>query len=186
MSGRASKTGEKGPPAQKLLCLGVISGAHGIKGEVVIRSFTAAPLDIGAYGPLSDRQGGREFVITPLRLAKKGVIARIEGVNDRNMAESLRGTELFIERRCLPEPEDEDEFYYADLIGLEARSPDGKRLGEVVAMHDFGAGDLIEIHFDESGKSEIFPFERKTVPLIEIKKGFVVFSPPHVIEKKSG
>jgi len=175
MSGRASKTGEKGQPAQKLLCLGVISGAHGIRGEVVIKSFTASPLDIGAYGPLCDQQGRREFVITPLRLAKKGVIARIEGVNGRNMAESLKGMELYIDRQRLPEPDDEDEFYYADLTGLEVRSLQGRRLGEIVAIHDFGAGDLIEIRFDDGGKSELFAFDRKTIPQIDVKKGFAVF-----------
>lgn len=157
--------------------LGHISSAQGIRGEVVIKSYTAVPEDIAAYGPLTDASGTRTFEITVVRGAKKGVIARIRGIDDRNAAEALRGTELFVDRERLPEP-DEDEVYHADLIGLEAVTSDGMTVGEVVAIQNFGAGDLLEIRLAGRARTEFVPFNHDFVPEIDIAAGRVTVLMP--------
>jgi len=149
-----------------LILLGHISTAHGIRGEVVIKSHTDAPLDIGAYGPLSNKDGTQTYTIKPLRVAKKGVIARIDGVTERNGAEALRGTELYIERDKLPEP-DEDEVYHSDIIGMAAVGADGAAIGEVIAIQNFGAGDLLEIRLAGKKRTEFVPFDDNFVPEID-------------------
>jgi 16S rRNA processing protein RimM len=116
------------------------------------------------------------------RLMKATVIAKLKGITDRNTAETLNGVELYIERSQLPETEDEDDFYHADLIGLQARLEDGTVLGEVLDLPNFGAGDLIEIGDRKSGQSELYPFTKAVVPTISIKDGYVVVVPPEIIE----
>ena len=125
-------------------CVGVITGVRGLTGELWIKSFTADPMDVGSYGPVSDAGGARTFKVQAKSVVKGKVVARIKGVGDRTAAEALKGVELFVSRDVLPQPE-EDEFYQADLIGLRAVTLDGEDLGTVVAVHDFGAGDLLEI-----------------------------------------
>jgi 16S rRNA processing protein RimM len=147
--------------------LGRIAAAHGIRGEVLIKSFTAAPASIGAYGPLSDKNGTRTFEIQSARATAKGVVARFAGVADRNAAEALRGVELYIARERLPAAA-EGEFYYADLIGLAAVDGEGKPVGEIVAVHNFGAGDLIEVRLTGSGKTELVPFTDDAVPEVDL------------------
>src|SRR5688500_6123917 len=122
--------------------MGRIGAAHGIKGEVRIQSFTEDPLALVSYGPLSTDKPG---------LTIKLLVARLEGVNDRNAAEKLNGVELYVDRALLPETDDEDDFYHADLIGLKARLADGSEIGEVMAVPNFGAGDLLEIRDPRSG-----------------------------------
>ncbi len=154
--------------------LAVIGGAHGIKGEVRVRSFTADPEDIGAYGPLTDAKG-RRYTVASARAQKNVVVVRFKEVADRNAAELLNGTELFVDRAALPE-EGEDEFYQADLVGLVARLVDGTVIGEVVAFHDFGAGDILEIA-PEQGSSVMIPFTEAAVPEVDLDLGFILVEP---------
>ncbi len=151
-------------------------GAQGLKGEVKAKIFTAAPDALPRYGKLHARDG-RTFTITAFRPSKQGeaVIAFAE-VKDRNTAEALKGTELFVSRDALPEP-DEDEFYHADLVGLEARDSEGRVLGKVVAVHNFGASDVIELTRDD-GDSVHLAFTRETVPVIKIADGYIIVAVP--------
>lgn len=149
--------------------LGRISGAHGLKGEVKIAAFTGRPENIGSYGPLTSADGKRQFQIASMRATPGGVvIARLRGVLTREEAERLRGTELFVSRDALPPLEEEDEFYHSDLIGLEAISPEGETVGEVIAVHNFGAGDLLEVRFSNARNSELIPFESAHVPNVDL------------------
>jgi 16S rRNA processing protein RimM len=149
--------------------LGRITGAHGLKGEVKIATFTAEPEDVAAYGPLTSADGSLTVEITSLRHAGGGsVIARLRGIVDRNAAESLRGTDLFVHRSVLP-PAEEDEFYYSDLIGLSAISPDGEPLGEIVAVQNYGAGDMLELRLLAGGQSQLIPFESVYVPKVDLE-----------------
>ena len=160
-----------------LIFLGHISTAQGIRGEVVIKSHTEDPADIAAYGPLTDETGTKTFDITVVRVAKKGVIARIKGVADRNAAEALRGTELYVPRDRLPEPEP-DEHYHADLTGLAAYTADGDLVGEVVGVQNFGAGDLLEVRLDGQSRTEFVPFDDHFVPDIDLEAGRVTVLMP--------
>lgn len=161
----------------EMVLLGHISTAHGIRGEVVIKAHTADPADIAAYGTLSDRAGKTKIEITNIRVVKKGVIARLAGVTDRNAAEALRGFELYVARDKLPEPE-EDEHYHADLLGLEAVADDGSVVGEVVAVQNFGAGDLLEIRLAGKSRTEFIPFDEHYVPEIDVAAGRVTVVMP--------
>jgi len=155
--------------------VGRISAAHGVRGEVKIRCFTEAPEDVGAYGPLHDAQG-RSLKLSGLRPAKGPfVVARIDGVSDRDAAEALAGRDLFVARDRLPPPE-ADEWYYSDLIGLTAVDPCGQMLGSVIAVHDFGAGDLIEVA-PPSGKPFMVPFTAACAPDINIADGTITIIP---------
>jgi 16S rRNA processing protein RimM len=153
-----------------------IGAAHGVRGEVRIKPFTADPLSVAQFGPLS-AQDGRTFRIERLRPAKEVVIAKIHGVDDRDAAEALNGTDLFVPRDRLPAPDEEDEFYHADLIGLEATSPNGNLLGTVVAIHNFGAGDILDI-VPRRGPSLLVPFTKQAVPEIDLSAGRLVAIPP--------
>ncbi|ALN72024.1 hypothetical protein M673_04805 [Aureimonas sp. AU20] len=154
--------------------LGIVGGAHGIRGEVRVKSFTEDPEDLGAYGPLFDAQGKR-YTVRSARVQKNVVVARIAEVTDRNAAERLNGTELFVDRSVLP-AEGEDEFYQSDLVGLVARLTDGTVIGEVVAFHDFGAGDILEIA-PENGTSVMIPFTEVAVPEVDLDLGFLLVEP---------
>ena len=160
------------------LCLGAIAGAHGLQGAVRVKTFTAAPEAIADYGPLEDTAGARRFALRLVRVEKGVAIVQIEGVKDRNAADALKGIELFLDRTALPPSEDEEEFYHADLVGLAAVDTNGVRLGTVRALHDFGAGDLIEVLPDAGGQPRVFPFTRETVPDIDLAAGAVTIDPP--------
>lgn len=161
----------------KRICLGHVSGAHGIRGEVVITTFTAEPGAIGNYGPLESEDGARRFEVQSARATAKGVVARLSGIADRNAAEALRGTRLYVDRSQLPEPPAE-EWYHEDLIGLAAVTPAGVALGEVVAVPNYGAGDLIEIRPSRGGDSLLVPFTAEVVPEVDVAAGRIVVSPP--------
>ena len=165
----------------KRLCLGIITGAHGIHGEVVIKSYTQDPLDIKAYGPLGDEPNKRQFTIAEARLAPKGVVARLKGVEHRNEAEALKGTGLFVEQKMLPEPEEEDQYYFTDLIGLAVVLANQQPYGTVTALHNFGAGDLIEIKPVDDKATQIFPFDKATVPRVDLERGEITLNPPLMI-----
>lgn len=163
----------------KMLCVGVIVGAHGIRGAVRIRTFTAEPEGIAEYGPLFDESGARRFEIEVLGTATGTVTARIEGVEDRNRAEALRGVKLFVPREALPETE-EEEYYHSDLIGLPVFAPDGSSLGRLKAVFDFGAGDVLEIATAD-GASLMVPFTRAAVPMVDVGAGRIVVDPPPLV-----
>jgi len=154
-------------PGDKVLA-GVITAAHGIKGEVKLRSFTADPQAIGSYGPLVTMRG-ESLEIERLKRQKDGFIAVLKGVRDRNRAEALKGVELFLSRAQLPEPED-DEVYMHDLIGLTALSAAGETFGTVIAVPNFGAGDLLEIRREGVAETVLVPFAEAYVPKIDLAK----------------
>ena len=162
------------PPSR--VCVGQIAGPHGVRGLVKLRSFTADPAAVADYGPLSDEAGRRSFRVRLLSAAGELWIAQVDGVSDRDQAVALKGLRLFVDRDLLPEPE-EDEFYHADLIGLRAETVDGAPFGEVLAVHDFGGGDLLEIRI-EGGRTVMMPFTRAVVPVVEIRAGRLVVDPP--------
>lgn len=160
-----------------LILLGRIAGAQGLRGEVKINSFTADPEAIAAYGPLTSPDG-RRFVIERVRHLKGGsVVAALEGVRDRGAAEALHGAELYVPRDQLPEA-DEDEWYYEDLIGLKAVSPDGDEIGEVVSVQNFGAGDLLEIRLADARQTRFVPFTKTVVPAVHMKEERLVLCLP--------
>jgi 16S rRNA processing protein RimM len=159
-----------------LVCLGQIGAAHGVRGEVRLHSFTAEPAAIADYGPL-ETDDGRVFEIASLRPAKDHFVATFAGVADRNAAERLANTKLYVPRERLPEPDEPDEFYHADLIGLAVVDPAGQRLGTVVAVHNFGAGDLIEVRPDTGNKTDLVPFNAANVPAVDIAAGKIVVDP---------
>ncbi|KAA0969729.1 ribosome maturation factor RimM [Aureimonas fodinaquatilis] len=155
--------------------LGIVGGAHGIRGECRVRSHTDNPTDIGAYGPLSDANGKR-YTVRSAREQKNVVIVRFEEVTDRNEAERLNGTELFVDRSLLPDDDMGEDFYQADLIGLDVRSTAGEMLGEVIAFHNFGAGDVLEIR-REGAASFMIPFTEAAVPEIDLDVGYILVEP---------
>lgn len=163
------------------ILLGTIGGPHGVRGAVRIKTFTAEPAAIAEYGVLSDKQG-RTFEITDCRPDKAGVIARIRGIADRNAAEALKGTDLYIDREMLPDP-DEDEFYHSDLIGLAAVDKGGRAIGTVKAVLDHGAGELLEIA-PPTGRTLLIPFTNAAVPVIDIEAGTIVIDPPQETEAR--
>ncbi len=156
-------------PASRVL-LGVVSTAHGVRGEVIVRSFCEVPEDIASYGPLTSEDGSRAFELSVRGATKKGLIARIAGVDDRTAAEALRGTELYVSRDRLPMTED-DEVYHADLIGLRVITDTGEALGEIVAIQNFGAGDLIEYRRTDGRDTEFVPFDGDFVTAIDLDAG---------------
>jgi 16S rRNA processing protein RimM len=162
--------------AEEKLCVGVIVGAHGVRGDLRVKSFTDDPADLVSYGPLTDAGGARDFKLRILGSARGLLRVRMNGVEDRNAAEALSGVELYVARDRLPEPEN-DEFYFADLVGLRAERPDGSFYGTVRALHDFGAGDVIEIALAEGGVV-VLPFTRAVVPEIDLDSGRVVIVQP--------
>lgn len=162
--------------ASPLVCVAEIGAPHGVRGEVRVRCFTEDPEAITDYGPLFDEAGRQRIELKIVRPHKVGVIARIEGVRSREDAERLRGTKLYVARDALPEPEDET-FYHADLIGLRADGVDGREIGTVTAVHDFGAGDILEITPGDGGKSILVPFSKESVPEVDIAGGRVVVEP---------
>jgi 16S rRNA processing protein RimM len=159
--------------ATSRLLLGRIAGAHGIRGEVLIHAYTAAAEDIAAYGPLTDARAERSFEIAIVRSTPRGVVARIAGTADRTAAEALAGVDLYVSRDRLPAPA-EDEFYHADLIGLAAVDPAGSAIGEIVAVQNYGAGDLLEIRLAGASRTELVPFTETVVPEIDLAARRVV------------
>jgi len=160
----------------KRVCVGVVTGPHGVQGAVRIKSFTEMPEDVARYGPLGDESGARCFELRLIGAGKGVVLARLSGVDDRNQAEALRGQRLYLPRSALPQP-DAEEYYHADLIGLEAVLGDGKPVGRVRAIHDFGAGDTLEL--ERPGAPPVMvPFTRAVVPSIELAAGRLVLDPP--------
>lgn len=168
----------KGDASENLILMGRIGAAHGIKGEVRIQSFTEEPLDLPRYSPFRTNRPGLIVNIISARGTTNMLVARLEGVNDRNAAEKLNGVELYVERDALPPPEDEDDFYHADLIGLRAQLSDGTVLGQVTAIPNYGAGDILEVRAPNGGDTYLFAFTRQVVPHVFLKEGYLVIDPP--------
>ncbi|AVX02875.1 ribosome maturation factor RimM [Maritalea myrionectae] len=159
-----------------LVLMGQIGAAHGIKGEVRIKSFTENPLDLAAYSPLLTNRANQTITIKKARLQKNMLVAVLEESKSRNDAEALNGTKLYVPRESLPQTEDEDEFYYTDLIGLKARTPDGEELGSVAAVQNYGAGDVLEIR-PAKGPTDLYPFTKQSVPTINLAEGYLIIVP---------
>lgn len=156
--------------------MAVIGAPHGVRGELRVKSFTADPLAIGDYGPLHDAEG-RLYEVLDVRPAKTVVVVRFKGVTTREQAEALNGVELLVARDALPDEDlEEDEFFHADLVGLEVRDGDGKTLGKVTALQDFGGGDLLEITLG-GRKGVLIPFTMAAVPVVDVAGGFVTIEP---------
>lgn len=157
----------------KRICIARIGAAHGVRGDVKLWSFTADPAAVAKYGPFQTPDG-RSLDIETLRPAKDFFVVRFKGVSDRNAAERLRNVELFVDRARLPAPAAPDEFYQADLIGLALVDRGGGALGTVVAVHNFGAGDLIEVRLNGRHNTVMLPFNEAVVPDIDIAAGRLV------------
>ena len=167
------------------VCLGVITGPHGVRGLVKLNSFTEDPQAVTAYGDPTDASGQRTFRIALQSRTKNQWIARIDGVSDRDAADRLRGVRLYVDRDALPPPSDAEEFYHADLIGLRADGVEGDRVGVVKAVFDFGAGDVLEIA-SLAGGSLMVPFTQAAVPVVDIAGGRLVIDPPQEVEAAAG
>ena len=159
-----------------------IGAAHGVRGEVRLWPFTQDPMAVGDYGPLETEDGTRRFEIETLRAAKDHLVARIAGIGDRDAAEKLRNVDLFISRDKLPKIDEEDTYYHADLVGMAAITPEGVPLGNVTAIHNFGAGDLIEIATTAGGEPLLLPFTETIATKIDTALRQITIVLPNMIE----
>ncbi len=162
------------------ICVARIGAAHGVRGAVRLWTFTEDPLAVKRYGPLATRDGARHFEVTSTREAKGHLVATLRGITTREEAERLNGIELYVAREKLPAT-DENEYYHADLIGLAAVTVADEPLGRVVAIHNFGAGDIIEIA-PPQGATMLLPFSNAVVPTVDLAGGRVVIELPGEIE----
>ena len=162
------------------ICVARIGAAHGVRGAVKLWTFTEDPFAVEAYGPLSTRDGGRHFEVASAREAKDHLVVTFKGIATRDEAERLNGLELYVPREKLPATED-GEYYHADLIGLDAVTTADQPLGRVIAVHNFGAGDIIEIA-PESGTTILLPFSNAVVPTVDVAGGRVVIELPQEID----
>ncbi|WP_299791029.1 ribosome maturation factor RimM [uncultured Marivita sp.] len=159
------------------VCVGAIAGAFGVRGEVRLKSFTAIPEDIASYAPLETEDGARSFTVRITRQIKNGLAARLSGVSTKEAADDLRGTQLFVPRDRLPSLPD-DEFYHADLIGLEVTDTGGVSLGKVLAVINNGADDLLELSAPGQKQTVLLPFTKAVVPTVDLTQGRIVADPP--------
>jgi len=165
------------------ICVAKVGAAHGVRGEVRLWPFTEDPMSVIDYGPLSTKDGARQFEVVRARIAKDHLVAVIKGIATREDAERINGLELYIDRDKLPETE-EGEYYHADLIGLRALDPAGAEIGKVLAIHNFGAGDIIEIA-PVQGATWLLPFSNEVVPTVDLAGGHVVIVKPQEIDGDS-
>lgn len=163
------------------ICIAKFGAAHGVRGEIRLWPFTEDPLAVKSYGPLETEDGKRRFEIATLRPTKDHLVARIKGIDTRDDAETLNGIELYVAREKLPKTDD-DEFYHADLIGLAAVTVEHEPLGRIIAMHNFGAGDIIEIALDGSGATKLLPFSNAVVPTVDLARKQVVIVLPDEVD----
>lgn len=159
------------------VCIGAIAGAFGVRGEVRLKSFAAVPEDIAAYGPLYTEDGETRFDVTLTGQTKGALVGRLSGVPTKEVADRLRGVRLYVDRAKLPETED-DEYYHADLIGLDVFDTGGAALGKVKAVLNHGASDLLEIDRADGGATALLPFTQEAVPTVDLIAGRIVADPP--------
>jgi 16S rRNA processing protein RimM len=162
--------------AERRLLMGHVLGAHGVKGVLRVQSYAEKPEDLAAYGPVEDESGKRRFPLTVVGRVRGALLVEIPGVHDREQAAALRGTNLYVARSALPPPE-ESEFYWDDLVGLRAELKDGRPLGEVTAVHDYGAGVSLEVK-RPAGAPVLVPFTDRAVPVVDVAGGRIVIDPP--------
>jgi 16S rRNA processing protein RimM len=162
------------------ICVARIGAAHGVRGAVKLWTFTEDPLAVKRYGPLTTKDGTRQFEVATAREAKGHLVATLKGIATRDEAERLNGVELYIAREKLPDTDD-DEYYHADLIGLAAVSAADEPIGRVIAIHNFGAGDIIEVA-PPHGTTMLLPFTNAVVPTVDLGSGRVVIVLPDEIE----
>jgi 16S rRNA processing protein RimM len=162
----------------RLILIGRVAGAFGVRGEMRVTAFGEDPMALLSYRTLKRADGSPALTLTTGRIHKGGLVARAEGVETKEAADALKGLRLFVSRSALPAPE-EDEFYLADLIGLQARSPAGETLGRVKAVHDFGAGDVLEIEPAQGGATWFLPFTIAAVPEVRIAEGILIADRPN-------
>ncbi|UWR22857.1 ribosome maturation factor RimM [Sulfitobacter sp. S190] len=163
--------------SDEAVCVGVISGSYGVKGELRIKSFCATPEDIETYSPLSDESGTRQFSLALIRPIKNGFSARIADVATKEDADALRGVQLFAHRDQLPSLPD-DEFYHADLIGLDVFDTGGVQLGRVKTVQNHGADDLLELQLSGTSTTTFLPFTKAAVPTVDLAAGRLIADPP--------
>lgn len=164
-----------------LLQVGVITGAHGVRGLVRVKSYTDDPSDLTAYGGLTGADGATRYALDIRGEAKGQFLVKLDGVDDRNAAEALKGEGLFIAKDALPALDpDGDDFYHADLIGLRVESDDGAPYGVVTAVHDFGAGPLLQLRLSDGGE-EIAAFTKDVFPTVDLAHGCIVIDPPTTV-----
>jgi 16S rRNA processing protein RimM len=166
-----------------LICVAKIGAAHGVRGEVKLWPFTEDPLAVLHYGPLTTRDGARQFEVLRARVAKDHLVATIKDIASRDDAERINGVELYIPRDRLPDTDD-GEYYHADLIGLRAVNAAGEQIGTITAIHNFGAGDIVEIA-PMRGPSLLLPFTNAVVPTVDLAAGHAVIEVPSEIEGDS-
>lgn len=164
-------------PSERV-CVGKIGAAHGVRGEVRVFAYTEDPLAICGYGALEDESGARKFEVVSARAGNGHLVVRFKGIDDRNVAETLTHTRLFVPRERLPEQQDDGTFYQADLIGLRVETKTGETLGEVIAVPNYGASDLLEIRPAKKGESLLIPFIDEFVPEVDVAGGRIVVDPP--------
>lgn len=172
------------PTPSKLIQVGVIASAHGIRGQVKLRSFTENPRDVLSYEPLTDATGTRTFILTAHGIKGDSLIVAIDGVTDRNVAEQMKNTAIFAPASLLPEKE-ENVWYYSELIGMQARTPDGVLYGTVEAVHNFGAGDILEFKLPD-GSNEMLPFRSGFIGEVNSEESYLLVFPPDYIEAEKG
>jgi len=168
------------PDPSGLICVGRIQAPHGVRGLVVVQSFTDDPETLFTFGDLWDAAGKRRFRVSKRNPHKGGFLAAVEGIEDRTAAETLKGVRLYVPRDTLPDLDDEDDFYIEDLVGLAVLDPDGRRLGRVKAVQNFGAGDVVEIAL--SGGTELWPFTKAVFPTVDVAAGHLIAVPPTYVE----
>lgn len=159
------------------ICVGAVAGAFGVSGEVRLKSFCALPEAIADYGPLSNEDGTRTFSLSITRPVKGGFAARVSGVHTKEAADALKGVRLYAERAALPDLPD-DEYYHADLIGLDVFDPGGARLGSVQAVLNHGAADILEIARPDHAAPVLLPFTKDAVPTVDLASGRIIADPP--------
>jgi 16S rRNA processing protein RimM len=162
------------------ICIARIGAAHGVRGAVKLWTFTEDPVAVKSYGPLTTKDGARQFEVTQIRETRDHLVATLKGITTRDEAERLNGIELYVARDRLPATDD-DEYYHVDLIGLAAVNAANEPLGRVIAIHNFGAGDIIEIG-PPGGATMLLPFTNAVVPTVDLKGGRVVIELPGEIE----
>jgi 16S rRNA processing protein RimM len=166
----------------RLILMGVFGAPQGVRGEIRVKSLTGGPSAIGAYGPLTNKGRTRVFALESLRSLKDDMlVARVAGVSTREAAEALKNVEIFARRDQLPPP-NEDEFYYDDLVGLEAVNAAGAPLGRVISLMNHGAGDVLEIAPADGGETLLLPFTKSVAPSIDFDAGRIVIEPPREAE----
>ena len=165
------------------ICVARIGAAHGVRGEVKLWPFTEDPMAVIDYGPLTSKDGARQFEVVRARIAKDHLVAVLKGIATRNDAERVNGIELYIPRDRLP-PTEAGEYYHADLIGLRAIDSEGAEIGKVLAIHNFGAGNIIEIT-PAHGPTLLLPFNDAVVPTVDLDNGHIVLVIPQEIDGDS-